>query len=165
MSWMQCSIFIGRMHFMDQSPSRLFTLPQNQQPHDLNSARGPFAAPIQAVSEDTITVNIQGELVSISLANCLTSLSTLSAKDRVLVQYNGEEWFAYGRCMRKGERPIPISYDIKQGLCIDTPKGQILIDTQGNIRINGQALVMRSDSVDIEVEDQAKVTGPIIRLG
>lgn len=150
---------------MDKSPSALSVLPANQQSTGLDTAAGPFAAPIHAVTDEAITVNIQGDLVPISLANCLTSLSSLCASDRVLVQHNGQEWFAHGRCMRKDERPMPLSYDIKQGLRIDTPQGQILIDAQGKVRVSGGCIVMRSDSVDIEVEDQARVTGPIIRLG
>lgn len=150
---------------MDKTPSRVSVFPASNTSTGPESLMGPVAALVHAVSEEAIKVAIDGDLVEIPLANCVTSLSALRPNDRVLVQCNGTEWFAHGRCMRKDERPLPLSYDINEGLRIETPQGQILIDADGKVRVSGGCIVMRSESVDIEVEDQARVTGPVIRLG
>ncbi|MCH8530903.1 MAG: hypothetical protein LAT65_08620 [Saccharospirillum sp.] len=150
---------------MDKSPARVSVFPANTPSTEHETSAGLLSVPVNAVLEEAIQVVIQGDLVQIPFSHCLTSLSAVHANDKVLVQFNGAEWFALGRCMRKDERPLPLRYDLQQGLRIETPQGRIQIDADGKVRVSGGCIVMRSDTVDIEVEDQARLTGPVIRLG
>ncbi|AJQ97985.1 hypothetical protein [Gynuella sunshinyii] len=124
-----------------------------------------FTARVRRINTDAIELTYQQQIMTVPLTHCSAAILGLQTDDQVMVEQQGDSYFVLHRLLRQGEHPLPLQYDAQGRLTISagkslrlhTPKGEILIDSQGCLSLQGQ-------DIHAEAEHSHTIQGQTVKL-
>lgn len=128
-------------------------------------AQGPWLADVIELVDRQVHLDLHQADILVPFTQCAAAVHGLRPGDRVLVRRLGEAFIIEARMMREGEAPLPIEYnhlgelviEAKQAMRLRTPKGEILLDRRGKLRLH-------ADCIDSDAENENRISGTMIKL-